>query len=76
MQLSLKPKIFSHIFVPFLKYASSLKHLEIKMIVIATLFPKLQTVKDLVKPLFKKDRFGYSFDNEHVKESKSLVKSG
>ena len=30
MQLSLKPKIFSHIFVPFLKSASNLKHLEIK----------------------------------------------
>ena len=45
------------------------------MIVIATLFPKIQTVKDLVRPLFKKDRFGYSFDNEHVKESKTLVKS-
>ena len=30
MELSLKPKIFSDIFVPFLKSASNLKHLEIK----------------------------------------------
>ena len=45
------------------------------MIVIATLFRKLQTVKDLVRPLFKKHRFRNSFDNQYVKESQSLVKS-
>ena len=42
---------------------------EKKMIVIATLYLKLQTVKDLVRPLFKKQRFRESFDNQHVKES-------
>ena len=46
-----------------------------KMIVIATLFRKLQTVKDLVRPLFKKHRFRKSFDNQHVKASEKLVKS-
>ena len=45
------------------------------MIVIATLFRKLKTVKDLVGPLFKKHRFRNSFDNQYVKESQSLVKS-
>ena len=45
------------------------------MIVIATLFRKLQTVKNLVRPLFKKQCFGNSFDNKDVKESKTLVKS-
>ena len=42
------------------------------MIVIATLFRKLQTVNDLVRPLSKKHRFRTLFDNEHVKESKLL----
>ena len=45
------------------------------MIVIATLFRKLQTLKDLVRPLFKKQCFGIFFDNEHVKESQTLLKS-
>ena len=45
------------------------------MIVIATLFRKLQTVKDLVTPLFRKHRLRNYFDNQHVKESQSLVKS-
>ena len=45
-----------------------------KMIVIATLFRKFQTVKDLVRPLFKKHHFRNSFDNQHVKESQSLAK--
>ena len=46
------------------------------MIVIATLFRKLQTVKDLVKrPLSKKHRFRAPFDSQHVKGSHTLVKS-
>ena len=45
------------------------------MIVIATLFWKLQTVEKLVRPLFKKHRFRNSFDNQHIKESQTLVKS-
>ena len=45
------------------------------MIAIPTLFRKLQTVKDLVRPLFKKHRFRNSFENQHVKDSQSLVKA-
>ena len=45
------------------------------MIVIPTFFQKLQTVKDLVKPLSKKHRFRTTFDSQHVKRSQTLVKS-
>ena len=45
------------------------------MIVIATLFRKLQTVKDLVRPLFKKHRFRNSFDNQHSKGCQTFIKS-
>ena len=45
------------------------------MIVIANLFPILQTVKDLVRPLSNKRRFRTSFDNQHVKVSETLVKT-
>ena len=44
------------------------------MIVIPTLFRKLQTVNDLVRPLSKKDSFRTPFDSEHVKGSQTLVK--
>ena len=46
------------------------------MIVIANVFRKLQTVKDLVRPLSKKSRFRTPFDSQHVKGSQTLVKSG
>ena len=46
-----------------------------KLLFIATLFRKLQTVKDLVTPLSKKHRLRRHFDSEHVKGSQTLVKS-
>ena len=45
------------------------------MIVIPTLFRKLETVNDLVRPLSKKHRFRTPFDSKHVKGSQTLVKS-
>ena len=45
------------------------------MIVIATLFRKLHTAKDLVRPLSKKQRFRTPFDSQHAKGSQTLVKS-
>ena len=41
---------------------------------VATLFRKLQTGKDLFRPVSKKHRFRTNFDSEHVKGSQ--VKSG
>ena len=46
-----------------------------KMIVIANEFPKLQTLKILVRPLSKKHPFRTRFDSEHVKASQLLAKS-
>ena len=43
--------------------------------VIANVFPKLQTVKNFVRPFCKKRRFGTRFDNQHVKVSQILAKS-
>ena len=75
LQLSFKLKTFSNFFFCyFLNLHQILNILKKKMIVIATLFRKLQTVKDLVRPLFKKHRFRNSFDNQHIKESQTLVK--
>ena len=43
------------------------------MIVKATLFWKLQTVKNLIKQLSKKYRFRRPFESQHVKGCQSLV---
>ena len=46
-----------------------------RMIVKANEFPNLQTVKNLLRDLSKKRRFGTRFDSQHVKASQILVKS-
>ena len=46
-----------------------------KMMVIANVFPKLQTVKNFVTPLCKKRRFGTPLESEHVKVSRIIKKS-
>ena len=46
-----------------------------KIIIIANVFPKLETVKNLVRPLSKNRRFKTRFDSQHVKASKILAKS-
>ena len=76
LQLSFKLKTFSNFFFCyFLNLHQILNILKKKMIVIATLLRKLQAVKDLVRPLSKKQSFRTSFDSQHVKESQTFVKS-
>ena len=45
-----------------------------KKVVIANVFPKLQTVKDLFRALSKKRRFRISFETQHAKGSLRLAK--
>ena len=75
MQLSLKPQIFSDCFVASLVSTSNFEHFEEKMIVIATLFRKLQTMKHMDRLLSKKHRFRTPLDSQHVKVSKTYIKS-
>ena len=48
MQFSKKQKVFSKEFATFLKSASSFEHCEKKISLIAYLFPKLETAKNVV----------------------------
>ena len=75
LQLSLKLKNFSDFFNLFLESTSNFKRFVKMMIVIATLLRKLQALKDMVRPLSKKHRFGTPFNTQHVKGSQTLVKS-
>ena len=45
------------------------------MILIANVFPKLQTMKILVRPLSKKPHFRRRFDSQRVETSEIVVKS-
>ena len=45
------------------------------MIVIAKVFPKLQTLKILLRPLSKKRRFRTRIESQHVKAPQILAKS-
>ena len=67
MQLSEKQSTFSEFFFPFLESTSYFKNFETNMIVTANAFPKLRTLKILVKPLCKKRHFRTRFYSQHVK---------
>ena len=74
MQLSEKQKSFCELFVHFWILHQILNILKKKMIVIANVFPKLQTVKTFVRKLSQEHRFRTCFDSEHVKASQILAK--
>ena len=74
MQLSEKRTTFSQFFRPFLECTSNFKPLEKNVIVTTNVFPKLETLKILVRPLSKKRRFKAGFGSQHVKASQMLAK--
>ena len=75
MQLCLKPKTFCDFFFYFRESRSNFKHFERKDDRHSYFITKLQAVKDLVRPLSRKNCFRTPFDSEHVKGSQTLVKS-
>ena len=62
MQLSKKQNTFSDLFSAFSEFELNIKHLKKKMTLIAYITPKLRTVKDVVREMFKKTRFRRSFN--------------
>ena len=74
IQLSEKRKTFSQFFVPFLESTQNFKHFGKKMMVIANMIPKLQTVKNFATPTCRKCYFGIRLESQHVKVSRILGK--
>ena len=68
-------KLFLEFFFHFWNVHQILNFLKEKMIVIANVFPKLQTVKNLFRILSKRGPFRACFDSQHVKPSQRLAKS-
>ena len=75
MQLSEKQKKFSDFSLHFLNLNKKLNILKKKICVIVNVFPKLQTVKKLVRTLSKKRCFKTRFDGKHLKGSQILARS-
>ena len=70
-----KTKKFLQFLCFFWNLHQILKILKKKMIFIAVVFQKLQTVKDLLRPCSKNCRFRTPFDSQYVKASPERVKS-
>ena len=64
--------IFCSISWLYIKFQTFFKK---KVIVIANIFPKIQTVKDLVRPLYNKRHFRTRFDSQRVQGLETLMKS-
>ena len=68
MQVSRKQKTFSEYFSAFLKSSSNFELFQIKkMSLIADVFPKLRTPKNLVRSMSKKSRFKGYFEKQQGK---------
>ena len=74
MQLSRKEKTFSEFFRPFLKCSLNFEHSQKKMTLIAEVFPKLRTPKNMVRSMSKESRFKGSFGKQHGKGAQTLLK--
>ena len=68
-------KLFLNVWLHFRNLHQILNVPQKRVIVIANVFPKLQTVKNLVRSLSKKGRFSTRFDCQHVKASQILKTS-
>ena len=75
MELSQKRKAFSDFFFHLWNLHQILNIFKKKMMVIANVFRKLETVNNFVRPLCENPRFGTRFDSQHVKVSPILAKS-
>ena len=75
MQLSQKQKLFSQLVSAFLKSRLSFEHFQRKKALLAYVFPKSQTPKNVVKQMSKKSRFRGPLHKQYGKGDQTLVKS-
>ena len=75
MLLSQKQNIFSEFFSAFLESTLNFNHFQTKMALIAYVFPKLPTMKHVLRQMSKRSRLGGPPDRRHGKQSKTLIQS-
>ena len=73
--LSQKHKAFSQFFLAFSKCTLNFEDFQKKMTLVAYLFAKLRTPKNVVRYMSKKSRFKVPFDRQHGKRVQTLLRS-
>ena len=73
MHLSQKQKIFSQFFSKFFKSALNFEHFQKKMTLIAYVFPKLPTTKNVLRQMPKSSPFREPLDRGHGKEAEAVI---
>ena len=73
MHLPQKQKIFSQFFSAFFESALNFEHFQKKMTLIAYVFPKLPTTKDVLRQMSKNSHFREPLDREHGKRAEALI---
>ena len=73
MHLSQKENIFSGFFAAFFESALNFEHFQKKMTLIAYVFPKLPTTKNVLRQMSKSSRFRERLDRRHGKRAKALI---
>ena len=73
MHLSQKEKLFSGFFSAFFKSELNSEHFRKKMTLIAYVFPKLPTTKNLLRQMSKSFRFRERLDRRHSKWAEALI---
>ena len=75
MHLSQKQNIFCQFFSAIFKSALNFEHFQKKMTLIAYVFPKLTTTKNLLRQMSKSSRFREPLDRRHGKWAEVLIQS-
>ena len=73
MHLFRKQKSFSEYSLAFFESALSLEHFQKKMTLIAYVFPKLPTTKNVLRQISKSSRFREPVDRRHGKRAEALI---
>ena len=73
MHLSEKQKNFSEFFSAFFESPLNSEHFQKKMTLIAYVFTKLPTTKNVLRQMSKSSRFRERFDRRHSKRAEALI---
>ena len=73
MHLSRKQKSFSEFSCAFFESALNLEHFQTKMTLIAYVFPKLPTTKNVIRQISKSSCFREPVDRRHGKRAEALI---
>ena len=73
MHLSKKQNIFYQYSCAFFESALSLEHFQKKMTLIAYVFPKLPTTKNVLRQMSKSSRFRGTLDRRYGKRAEALI---